>query len=138
MDMDPFVEEFQIGRTVTLKRTFQQSDFERFAALSGDDNPIHVDPEFSARTRFGKTVAHGMLLYSVIWAALRTHFPDGTQARQQLMFPSPTFAGEEVMVCVQVLEAHPEERWARLETKMTKPSGDVACQGETLVRWNET
>ena len=45
-----------------------QDAFDRFAALSGDDNPIHVDPDFSARTRFGRTVSHGMLIYSRVWA----------------------------------------------------------------------
>ena len=39
-----------------------QEEFDLFARISGDDNPIHVDPEFSARTRFGRTVSHGMLI----------------------------------------------------------------------------
>jgi len=34
-------------------------DFDRFARLTGDDNPIHCDPVFAATTHFGATVAHG-------------------------------------------------------------------------------
>ncbi len=128
----------QVGSTITLKRTFNQSDFDRFARLSGDDNPIHVDPEFSARTHFGKTVAHGMLLYSVIWGALTTHFPGTVQLRQQLIFPRPTFVGEEVTLSLEIVEVQPEERTARLEIQMTKPDGQVGCQGETVLRWNRS
>ena len=52
------------NNSMVLERTLTQQDFDLFAKLSGDSNPIHVDPEFSARTRFGKTVSHGMLLFS--------------------------------------------------------------------------
>ncbi len=71
-----------------------QADFDAFAALSGDDNPIHVDPEFSARTRFGRTVSHGMLLYSRLWALLGQRHPGRRHAMQALMFPNPAYAGE--------------------------------------------
>ncbi len=60
----------QVGQVESVNRVFSQTDFDRFAALSGDDNPIHVDAEFSARTRFGRTVAHGMLLYSIACSVL--------------------------------------------------------------------
>lgn len=129
--------DLRAGQTVTLKRTFCQADFERFASLSGDHNPIHVDPEFSARTHFGKTVAHGMLLYSAIWSALCAHFPGAVQSQQQLMFPYPTFAGEEVTISLRVIEVQPQERWARVETLVIKPNGERGCQGETLLRWPE-
>ena len=42
----------------SIERIFSQVDFDRFARLSGDNNPIHIDPAFSARTPFGQTVAH--------------------------------------------------------------------------------
>jgi len=58
-------------RAIIADWTPTQADFDAFAAVSGDDNPIHVDPEFSAHTRFGRTVAHGMLLYSRLWAMVR-------------------------------------------------------------------
>ena len=59
----------------SIRRTFSQSDFDRFAALSGDDNPIHVDPEFAARSKFGRTVAHGMFLYGNVCRLLGTPLP---------------------------------------------------------------
>lgn len=77
-----------------------QDEFDAFAAVSGDDNPIHVDPEFSARTRFGRTVAHGMLIYSRLWGLLRNALPEARQESQQLMFPNPCFAGELVDLTV--------------------------------------
>jgi acyl dehydratase len=78
------------------RRMPRQADFDLFAKISGDDNPIHVDPDFSARTRFGRTVSHGMLLYSWAWALLRKEFPDRSFRTAQLMFPNPCYADEEI------------------------------------------
>ena len=126
----------QVGQTASIKRAFSQEDFNRFAALSGDDNPIHVDPEFSARTKFGRTVAHGMLLYSAVGAALGTQLPGpGTiQLAQELMFPSPTYTGEEVVVQLEVTQVRPEERWAELTTEVIRPDGSLGLRGQTRVR----
>ncbi|MGH2523072.1 MAG: MaoC family dehydratase [Anaerolineales bacterium] len=125
----------KIGHAVMVSRVFAQEDFNRFAALSGDDNPIHVDPEFSARTRLGKTVCHGMLLYGTICGALSAHFPGVRQLEQELMFPNPTFVGEAVTVRLEVVEVWPAARVARLKTLITKASGEVTCEGQTLVYW---
>ncbi len=78
------------------KWTPTQAEFDAFARVSGDDNPIHVDPEFCARTRFGRTVSHGMLIYSKLWGLLRQARPDARQVGQQLMFPNPSFTGEAI------------------------------------------
>ncbi|MBI4788544.1 MAG: MaoC family dehydratase [Chloroflexi bacterium] len=122
----------QFGTTFTLKRVLTQDDFNRFAALSGDNNPIHVDPAFSARTAFGKTVAHGMFLYSLIHRALEQNFPGAAQVSQDLMFPSPSFVGEEVTVSLKVIEIR--EPFLRLETMVSKPNGEIGLQGETTIR----
>lgn len=74
----------------------RQEDFDAFADLSGDDNPIHVDPEFSARTRFGRRVSHGMLLYTRVFAHLEALHPGRSHAVQTLMFPNPAYADEEL------------------------------------------
>jgi len=78
-----------------------QEEFDLFARVSGDDNPIHVDPEFSARTAFGKTVSHGMLIYTRLWGMVRAARPGATAVRQTMMFPNPAFAGVDVQLVVE-------------------------------------
>lgn len=121
----------QSGDIFTYTHTFTQGDFDRFARLSGDDNPIHVDPEFAARTRFGKTVAHGMLLYSVLCGALQKQFPHSAQLEQALMFPTPTYVGEEITIRLEIAEQVENEKRVRVLTSITRPNGDVGMQGET-------
>ena len=76
-----------------------QGDFDAFARLSGDANPIHIDAAFAATTRFGRTVSHGMLIYARLSQLLAPVGParTGTRRRQStaaLMFPNPAFAGD--------------------------------------------
>ena len=59
-----------------------------FAAVSGDNNAMHVNEEFAATTRFGGRIAHGFLTASVISAAVANRLPGpGTiYLSQQLNF----------------------------------------------------
>ncbi len=117
----------------TLQHTFTQADFDRFAALSGDDNPIHVDPAFAARTRFGQTVAHGMLLYSLIVAAVGRDHSGAVQVEQDLVFPNPTPVGETVTVHL-IPDGPPVEGRLRLTARLTRADGETVCQGHTVLR----
>lgn len=119
----------------TQTRTIRQDDFDRFAELSGDDNPIHVDPDFAAGTRFGKPVAHGMLLYGLICGVISKTYPGAFQIKQDLMFPAPTFAGEHITIRLRVIDVDMDERSARLKTIVVNSDDDVVCKGETTLGW---
>ena len=123
-----------IGQSASVNKVFNQADFDEFAALSGDDNPIHVDPAFAARTKFGRTVAHGMLLYGTILQVLGERLPGpGTmQQSQELIFPSPTFVGEEISVELEVL-AFPTPESAEISTRIVRSNGEIGCDGKTVV-----
>ena len=108
-----------------------QEDFDRFAEISGDDNPIHVDPAFSQRTRFGRTVSHGMLLYSRVWALIREAAPGERHELQSLMFPNPAYADEALVIRVV-----PEEggETGRLKVSVRRKSDNaVVLQGECVL-----
>lgn len=68
-----YFEEVQIGDTfVSRPREISQEDVERFAELTGDRNPIHLDPEYAAHSPFGHRIAHGLLSLSLalgLWSA---------------------------------------------------------------------
>jgi acyl dehydratase len=127
--------EIMAGQIVTFQRHFSQRDFDRFAALTRDHNPIHVDLQFSAKTRFGRTVAHGMLLYSTINRVLNTLFPGpGTlQIKQEMMFQHPTYTHTEISVRLEVTRIRTENEPIEIKTTIHLPDGNPACDGKTLV-----
>ncbi len=126
------------GEIITVQKIFDQEDFDAFAILSGDDNPIHVDPAFSTATRFGRTVAHGMLLYGNLCGLLSQYYPDAVQLEQEFIFPAPTFTGQEMTFRAEVIELISDQAQARLSTTITDPGGEVVCQGQTLLWWPES
>lgn len=75
-------------------KTLSQAQFDAFAALSADDNPIHVDPAFAARTLFGRTVAHGAMLTAMLRAVAAPLAGERRVAAQAAMFPAPSFVDE--------------------------------------------
>lgn len=126
---------YPIGFKNEFKRVFTQGDFDRFAKLSYDDNPIHCDPVFAKTSHFGATVAHGMMLYSTICKGLSEIFgPQVVQLEQELMFPNPTYVGDEVTVRIDVTATHADGSLS-VNTNLTKvsPKGEtlLTCQGSS-------
>jgi len=112
------------GTAVTW--TPSQAEFDAFARLSGDDNPIHVDPAFSAQTRFGRTVSHGMLLYTKVFVQLERLFPGRNHVLQTLMFPNPAYADEELTF---TFIEHPDRRNQVLVEIRRSADGAVTLTG---------
>lgn len=49
-----------------ISKEINQEQLNAYAKASGDDNPLHLDPEFAAGTQFGGIIAHGMLTLAFI------------------------------------------------------------------------
>jgi acyl dehydratase len=123
-------------RRVDFACRFTQQDFNRFADLSGDDNPIHVDPVFAARTRFKKPVAHGMLLYGVICKAIGALFPQRPvlPLRQELLFANPTPVDTDIRVQAWVAQEQGQAHTAEIAAAIELPDGLSACTARCVVR----
>lgn len=117
---------------ISHDRALTQGEFDLFAAVSGDNNPIHVDPDFSARTRFGRTVSHGMLLYTVLWGLLQKQHPGARQVSQTMMFPNPAYAGETLRF--ELSETASADSRRSYATKVTRVAdGAVVLDGQTEI-----
>jgi len=123
--------ESKIGSSYLCERSFHQSDFDRFATLSGDDNPIHVDPDFSRRTKFGRTVAHGMLLYASISSCMNACFPDTYQTAHEMIFPNPTYTGELVKLHLTATGINETQAITSVSTQIIRGDGEITCQALT-------
>lgn len=112
---------------VALERTLTQAEFDRFARLSGDDNPIHVDPAYAAGTRFGRTVAHGLFLCTILRGLAGRLAPGGLR-HQDIRFPAPTYAGEPMRFSARLLGR--EDGIGRIAVSATRiADGIVTCDG---------
>ena len=54
---------------------FTREEIEAFARLTGDANPLHVDPDYARRTPAGGPVVHGMLAASFVSTLVGMHIP---------------------------------------------------------------
>ena len=69
------IDQFHIGLSASSNNVITDEKTRLFADVSGDYNPIHLDIEFAEKTRFGKRIAHGMLVSSFISALFVMKLP---------------------------------------------------------------
>src|SRR5512143_407975 len=109
--MGLYFEEFKVGeKIVTGTRTVTEADILGFADLTGDNNRIHTDAEFSKKGPFGQRVAHGLLGLSVtLGLAWQTGILDGTvlafREINEWKFIKPVFIGDAVHAEINIAEA---------------------------------
>ena len=132
-DHKPF-EAFKVGDKVTFSKTITDADLLLFAAVSGDNYPVHVDDEYAKGTRFGKKVAHGMLTASLISTVngLLLQKPGGISVEQTLQFKRPVYPGDTITACAEVLEINVERRRLRCRTTCTNQRGELVIDGESI------
>ena len=128
------VEDLHLGMRATFSKTITEADIVLFAAVSGDNNAMHVNEEFASTTRFGGRIAHGFLTASVISAAVANRLPGpGTiYLSQQLNFRVPVRIGQTVHASVSVSAIDPERRRVTLKT-VCRVGETVVIDGEALV-----
>lgn len=99
-------ESLQIGASYAVKRTLTADDVRTFAYLTGDDNPIHIDADYAATTRFGKPIVHGVLLLGIISKVLGRDFPGHGSVAVSIAcrFLRPVPVGSEITVEVRIAE----------------------------------
>ena len=128
----------QNNNTARMERdlSFSQEDFQRFARLSGDHNPIHVDPDYAAGTRFGATVSHGMLLFSAVRGLIHEFFPGARLEVQDLKFPAPAYADEPLSVVLET-RGRPVDGIVHLTTDVLKEDDSRCLQGTCRLKLDQ-
>lgn len=127
--------DLHIGEKFSKSKQITGAVVRAFAELSGDFNPIHLDEEFAARTRFGKRIAHGMISGALISAVLGYEFKERkvVYLAQTLKFVAPVFLDDTVTATATVKHIREDKPVVTLETVCANQNGETVVTGEAVV-----
>ena len=128
-------DEINVGDSTTYTRLITNQEVEAFAAISGDHNPLHLDPDYAATTSFGECIAHGMLTGALISAAIAMQLPGpgSVYLSQSLQFKAPVFLGDTLTVTLSVIDKHVKRPWITLQCQVENQDGKAVAKGEAQV-----
>ena len=120
-------------------KTLTDAHFLFFSGVTGDVHPIHYDAEYAQGTRFGKPLAHGLLLASLtaLGASTGRERCDGfVFVEQGCRFLRPAVVGDTVRPRLRVdrvwREGH--RRFCRFETTLVNQRGETLLEGFHVYR----
>ena len=127
--------DLKIGDKFSTPREVTDEIIRKFAEVSGDHNPIHLDEEFAKTTRFGKRIAHGMLSGAFISAVLSNEFQGRTivYLSQTMKFTAPVYIGDTVTATGTITKIRKDKGIVTLETVCTNQNGETLVKGEAVV-----
>ena len=121
-----------MGQRARRTKTVTARDVELYAEITEDRNPLHFDPDFAARTKFGRLVAQGGITSGMLNALVAMDLPGpGTVfMSQSLRYLAPTYLGDTLTAEVEVLAVKPDKPVCQLKATITNQDGTVVLEGE--------
>ncbi len=128
------IDQLHVGDSASVTRRISQADIDRFARISGDDNPAHVDAAWAAQSPFKGRVAHGMLTAGLVSAVLGTELPGpgAIYMSQTLRWLAPVRPGDVLTATATITEIIAEKGRVVLET-VVKRGEEAVLTGEALI-----
>ncbi|MEK6773801.1 MAG: MaoC family dehydratase [Bdellovibrionota bacterium] len=126
----------KIFKGFTSSMTVKVTDkmIHQFAEMCGDFNPIHLDEEYAKKTRFGRRIAHGMIVGALFSRALNeTMGEGGVYLAQSMKFTSPVYIDDVITIHLQVMNMRTERGMATVETLAKKENGEICVKGEAII-----
>ena len=128
-------DQISLGYTKNFSIKITEEILQKFAKISGDFNPLHMDEKYAKNTQFKKQVCHGMLLASFFSRLIGMYIP-GKQAlyfSQSLNFISPCFIGDTVKVTGTVTKKTSATKMLTIKTEIHNQNNDCIVNGVAKV-----
>jgi acyl dehydratase len=97
-----YYEEFEVGETIEhgKRRTVSERDNQTFCDMTMNQQPLHLDAEFAADTRFGERLVNGLYTMSLAVGLTIPDTTDGTivanLSYDDVEHPNPVFHGDTI------------------------------------------
>jgi len=121
----------KLGDTYTEKVRYTQANVDTFAQISGDNNPIHINPEYASKSIFGRCIVHGFFAGAVFSKVFGTQWPgEGTiYLYQEMKFMSPVFVEQDYNAVFEVVELEEVKHRGTIKCTLQDADGKVAIAG---------
>ena len=122
----------EVGQKARRSKTVTARDVELYAEITEDRNPLHFDPGFAARTKFGRLVAQGGITAGMLNALVAMDLPGAGTVfmSQSLKYLAPTYLGDTLTAEVEVLALKPDKPVCQLRATITNQDGTALLEGE--------
>ena len=129
--------DYTVGERSEVSKTISETDIYTFAEISGDFNPVHVDKIAAENSVFGRQVAHGILVGSLLSNVIGMKLPGpGTiYMEQDLKFKIPVYIGDTVTAKVEIAEIiNDTKNILRLSTQVINQNNELVIDGFAVVK----
>ena len=128
------LEDLSVGQSAHRARTVTEADITAFAAVTGDQNPVHVDEAYAAGTQFKGRIAHGMLSAGYISAVIGVDLPGpgAIYLSQSLSFRRPVRIGDLVTARAEITAIDQAKARVTLTTTCLV-GGKTVVEGEAVI-----
>lgn len=125
----------RVGDQGRFTKTLSERDVFRFAEISGDFNPLHIDEEYARRSVFKQRIAHGILTAGIISTVLGGDIPGlGTIfVELHIRFLKPVYLNDTVTATATVMEIINPKRVRLLVACQNGAGADVAIGNAVVV-----
>jgi acyl dehydratase len=122
----------RVGQRARRTQTVLARDVELYAQITGDRNPLHFDPGFASRTRFGRLVAQGGIASGMLNALVAMDMPGAGTVfmSQSLKYLAPTYLGDTLTAEIEVLSLKADKPVCQLRASIVNQDGTQVLEGE--------
>lgn len=126
----------KIGDKASLSKAFTEEEVFRFAEISTDKNPLHLDRDFGRDSIFGQRIVHGMLVASLFSGLIGMQLPGkgSIYLGQNLTFKAPVAINEKVTASVEIIRIREDKPIFTLRTLCVDSGGKILIEGEAVVK----
>jgi acyl dehydratase len=133
------------GDGAEFAKTITAADIDGFAAITGDNDPIHMDEAYAAGTAYGRRIAHGMLVMGLLSTASslisRKAVARGAKGvpvslgYDRIRFVRPAFIGDHLTARYRIEAIDPARRRSRSRVEVVNQNGETVVAGEHIMKW---
>jgi len=128
-------DEIKVGLKHNFEVSIDEELTKKFANISGDFNPLHMNEKYAKETKFEKRVVHGMLLASFFSKLIGMYLPgkNALYFSQNLNFVKPCFIGDKITVEGEIIDKSEATRIIKLKTSIKNQEGKALVEGTSQV-----